>query len=476
MELLIDEEIRDFNPALKDEEREGLEKLLLAEGCREALVVADKTPGIKDNTILDGHHRYQICNRHDIEFKTAKRSFPSRNEALLWVRDNQLSRRNLTDFHRAELVLKGEAILQRMAKERQGTRTDLLPKSAKSSPIDTRKELAKAAGVSGDSIHKVKKVLASGNRPVIDKARAGEVSINGAYKQVKKEALTLQPTPSLEKVQKFYLIEDWKKLPARDRAELLAMRDSKARLNEQKNTSIEWAKWSLNIITGCRSNCPYCYARDIANDLYPHKFEPAISPERLGAPYNTPVPATAKENIGYKNIFTGSMADMWGKWVPDEWIEAVLRVVKECPQWNFLFLTKFPIRMSQFEYPDNAWLGTTVDVQARVANAERAFSKVKAKVKWLSCEPLLGPLQFSSLGMFQWVVIGGASKSTQTPEYYPPRKWIMDLEEQADKAGCMVYEKTNLWFRRQEYPEGKKVEYGIVPPELQYLPVKNQGE
>jgi protein gp37 len=146
------------------------------------------------------------------------------------------------------------------------------------------------------------------------------------------------------------------------------------------------------------------------------------------------------------------MADLFGRWVPREWIEAVLQVVADNSQWNFLFLTKFPIRLAEFDFPANAWLGTTVDAQARVANAERAFSKVRGGVKWLSCEPLLEPLRFNSLEMFDWVVIGGASSSTQTPEFHPPRAWVESLEAQARRAGCKVYEKTNLLERIREYP------------------------
>jgi protein gp37 len=156
------------------------------------------------------------------------------------------------------------------------------------------------------------------------------------------------------------------------------------------------------------------------------------------------------------------MADLFGKWVPSEWIEAVLAQVWLNPQWNFLFLTKFPTRMSEFEYPSNAWLGTTVDRQYAVERAEKAFHKLKNNgyqgIAWLSCEPMMERLTFSSLKMFDWVVIGGASKSTRTPEFRPPQEWITHLQTQAQAAGCKLYEKTNLYShtnrleRIREYP------------------------
>ena len=138
------------------------------------------------------------------------------------------------------------------------------------------------------------------------------------------------------------------------------------------------------------------------------------------------------------------MGDMFGRWVPQEWIETVLRVIRDAPQWNFLCLTKFPKRIAEFEIPPNAWIGTTVDLQARVAAAEAGFEGVEAGVKWLSCEPLLEPLRFKHLDRFDWIVIGGASASTETPEWRPPFEWVADLVRQARDAGVKVYFKTNL--------------------------------
>ena len=98
-----------------------------------------------------------------------------------------------------------------------------------------------------------------------------------------------------------------------------------------------------------------------------------------------------------------------------------------------------------FDIPDNAWIGTTVDMQARVANAEKAFETVGGKVKWLSVEPMLDPLKFKRLDLFDWVVIGGASGSSKTPEWRPPVSWVFDLVQQCREAGCRVYMKTNLF-------------------------------
>lgn len=75
-----------------------------------------------------------------------------------------------------------------------------------------------------------------------------------------------------------------------------------------------------------------------------------------------------------------------------------------------------------------------------------------AAVKWLSCEPLLEPLQFQRLDLFDWVVIGGQSQTSGAPAFQPPWEWVEHLMRQAREAGCMLYFKPNLETRPQEYP------------------------
>jgi protein gp37 len=276
----------------------------------------------------------------------------------------------------------------------------------------------------------------------------------------------------------FVTLDEWREMAPAGRTAILS-RIGKAHLNEQKDkTDIEWAGWSWNPVTGCLHGCPYCYARDIAFNIYPQEvgFGATIWPDRLTAPANQKTPQS--DNVADKNIFTCSMADLFGRWVPDEWIERVLATVTANPQWNFLFLTKFPKRMAEFTIPANAWMGTTVDVQARVANAERAFANVKAPIRWLSIEPMIEPLKFSKLDMFDWIVIGGssASKGTDgtpaTPDWSPPIEWIVDLHQQARAAGCKIYYKTNSGLsnmtRIREFP-GRETVPPIAPEVFNYL-------
>lgn len=194
-----------------------------------------------------------------------------------------------------------------------------------------------------------------------------------------------------------------------------------------------------------------CYARDIAlsermqqASLYPNGWEPTFRSLALNGPKNTKVPKEAATDARFRNVFTCSMADLFGRWVPEEWINAVMLAAKGNPQWNFLFLSKFPQRYAELDIPENAWMGTSVDVQARVKNAEKAFANIKTGVRWLSVEPMLEPLKFERLDLFDWVVIGGASSSSKTPAWRPPFTWIYDLVHQCREAGCKVYMKSNL--------------------------------
>jgi protein gp37/ParB-like chromosome segregation protein Spo0J len=282
-----------------------------------------------------------------------------------------------------------------------------------------------------------------------------------------------------------YTIDQWKALDAKDHARVWkAARaiEGRAGFNSQEdNDNIEWARWSWNPVTGCKHNCPYCYARDIAERFkgepsFPHGFEPVLHPKRLFTPSRVPVPGRAEHDIAYRNVFVCSMADLFGRWVPEAWIEAVLSSIAETPQWNFLFLTKFPVRLSSFSFPDNAWVGTSVDCQARVANAETAMARVDAKVKWLSCEPLIEPLTFTDLSAFQWVVIGGASPSRETPEWKPPRAWVDQLSAQAWAAGCKIYEKDNLLRRWRQYPGHDDQPADAAPTPFHYLRVTRSSD
>ena len=156
MELIIDREYKELIPPLTPEERAGLETSLIAEGCRDALVVWN-------GVIIDGHNRYEICKEHGIEFKTIEKSFSDKDAAKVWIIENQFSRRNLPPYVRGELMLKLKPLIAAKAKENQqvfkGNQYVATPQNSATKQIETRKELSKLAGVSHGTISRIEKIV-----------------------------------------------------------------------------------------------------------------------------------------------------------------------------------------------------------------------------------------------------------------------------------------------------------------------------
>lgn len=232
--IQIDSEFQALIPPLSAEERAQLEANLLADGCRDPLVVwpcatfdirldggATQTLRYEDgryqhaidehigpttawdlddnadddrideygdtitldqwpHILIDGHNRYEICTRLGLSFEVVQKSFDSRPQARIWIRANQYGRRNLSSFVRAELALGDKADIAEIAKGQQGKRHDILPTLAEGfKPVDTREEVSKRAGISHGSLDKVEAIKAANPEPeILEAVRTGEVSIN----------------------------------------------------------------------------------------------------------------------------------------------------------------------------------------------------------------------------------------------------------------------------------------------------------
>ncbi len=183
--MIIDQEFARLIPPLTDEEYKGLEASILAEGCRDALVVWG-------DILVDGHNRYRICEAHGVAYNVVQRDFADRNEVLLWMLHNQLGRRNLNDFQRVEMVRKCEGAVKAKAKERQlsglvqntSTVKEKLPERGAIGE-QSRDELGAMAGVSGKTYEHATTILEKASDEVIQATRANELSINAAYEVTK---------------------------------------------------------------------------------------------------------------------------------------------------------------------------------------------------------------------------------------------------------------------------------------------------
>lgn len=192
-ELHIDDELKAWIDPLSPEEYAQLEANIRAEGCRDPIVVWG-------DYILDGHNRYEICTRNNIAFSTVKKSgLVTKDDALVWMAQNQLGKRNLSDFTRVALALRLKPLLEQRAKERmvagKAIESDPTQKSAEGSG-ETREAIAKVAGVSRDTVRKVETILDSGNAEVAAQVRSGEISINAAAKKVAPPRQTTAPITS----------------------------------------------------------------------------------------------------------------------------------------------------------------------------------------------------------------------------------------------------------------------------------------
>jgi len=177
MEIL--QQFKELIPPLSKEEYKQLEANCLDEGIREPILTWN-------SYIIDGHNRYNIAQKWNLEFKTESKNFQGEDEVKEWMILNQFGRRNLSNYQRSVLALQLEEVFKQKAKNKQGTRNDLT--SSKSlEEVRTHKELEKVAQVSHETVRKVKKIQEKAPEEIKAKLATGEVSINAAYKEIKKE-------------------------------------------------------------------------------------------------------------------------------------------------------------------------------------------------------------------------------------------------------------------------------------------------
>jgi protein gp37 len=205
-------------------------------------------------------------------------------------------------------------------------------------------------------------------------------------------------------------------------------------------STIEWTEMTWNPVTGCRKvsqGCKHCYAERMAKRLhamgverYSDGFAPTMHDDLIDLPRAWKKPRT---------IFVNSMSDLFQVEVSDDFIRRVFDTMRACPQHTFQILTKRGARLREFgpslHWPDNVWMGVSVennDVMDRV----RDLASVPAKVRFLSCEPLVGPLTHLPLRNIHWVIVGG--ESGPGARYMNP-EWVDSIHQQCIRAGTAFF-------------------------------------
>jgi len=178
--IKINPEFKHLIPPLLPEEYKQLEENILSEGqCRDAII-------LWKNFIVDGHNRYEICQKHGIRFEVCKMNFASKDDAMVWIIENQLGRRNLTDALKIELAIRKTEMLSIRAKENlQAGGGDMRePKNHVDEPINVRKEIAAAAGLSEQKVYRYMKIIGNGTDEMIAQLRKGEIKIGTAFNKL----------------------------------------------------------------------------------------------------------------------------------------------------------------------------------------------------------------------------------------------------------------------------------------------------
>jgi protein gp37 len=201
-------------------------------------------------------------------------------------------------------------------------------------------------------------------------------------------------------------------------------------------SAIEWTEMTWNPVTGCikiSQGCKHCYAERMAKRLkamgsarYRDGFQPTLHHDLIDTP---------RKWKRSRLIFVNSMSDLFQDAVPDHFIRRVFDTMRECPQHTFQILTKRAERLrklgASLPWPSNVWMGVSVE-DARVTDRIDDLAAVPARTRFLSCEPLIGPLDHLQLDGIHWVIVGGESGPRARPMR---REWVESIQRQCARAG-----------------------------------------
>lgn len=202
-----------------------------------------------------------------------------------------------------------------------------------------------------------------------------------------------------------------------------------------KVTAIEWTEMTWNPVTGCTKlsqGCKHCYAETLSKRFWGERSftDVQVHEDRLDQPRKWRKPRT---------VFVNSMSDLFHEAVSTEFIARVFSVMRECPQHTFQILTKRAERLASLAptltWPENVWMGVSVE-DGRVIHRIGLLRNVPAAVRFLSLEPLIGPLERLELGGIDWVIVGGESGPGARPMR---QQWVDSIFQQCRGANVAFF-------------------------------------
>lgn len=222
-------------------------------------------------------------------------------------------------------------------------------------------------------------------------------------------------------------------------------------------STIEWTESTWNPVTGCNKisqGCKFCYAERMAKRLramgspnYENGFKVAMHEHVVGLPLTWKKPQT---------IFVNSMSDLFHKNVTEEFIQKVFSTMNKAAWHRFQVLTKRSPRLlsldKKLNWTENIWMGVSVEDE-KVLHRIDDLRNTNAHVKFLSLEPLIGPLRNLDLDNIDWVIVGGESGPGARPI---KEEWVIDIKEQCNKAGVPFFFKQ--WGGVNKKKNGRSLE------------------
>lgn len=207
-----------------------------------------------------------------------------------------------------------------------------------------------------------------------------------------------------------------------------------------QGSSIEWTEATWNPVTGCTkvsAGCKHCYAERMAKrlqamgvDRYTNGFAVTLQPDVLDLP---------RQWRNARTIFVNSMSDLFHKDIPVSFVKQVFAVMNECPRHTFQILTKRPeiaaSYASELKWTPNIWMGTSVE-NMLVLHRVSALRSIPAVVRFLSIEPLLGPLPTLSLDGIHWAIVGGESGPGARPMQ---QEWVEQIRDRCIAHGVPFF-------------------------------------
>ena len=224
-----------------------------------------------------------------------------------------------------------------------------------------------------------------------------------------------------------------------------------------RRSTIEWTEMTWNPVTGCTkvsAGCKHCYAERMAKRLramgsprYRDGFALTLQPDLLDLPLRWRTP---------RLVFVNSMSDLFHSGVPDDFIADVFDTMRRASRHTFQVLTKRADRLAdlagRLPWPPNVWMGVTVEDAGATGRAV-ALAGVPAAVRFLSVEPLLGPIPRLPLDGIDWVIVGGESGPGARPM---ARSWVEDVRRQCEARGVAFFFKQ--WGGVQKHRAGRELD------------------